>query len=271
MLRTQAGLSVPAATRALKCSDAKIRHLETFRNLPSYPDLTALLHLYGATSQLGHFEERRETARKPGWWDKYRLPPTVREYIGLEDGATNIQRFTLELVPGMLQTEAYARAVGPEDGLTPDEENRYVEARLRRGDRLRRGEIALSVVMSQTVLSRAANMGAGGIEQLQRLHTATELPNVTLRVRPFSTGSQWVARGSFTLFNFPAGTLEPIAHLDQAGGDVITEKAATVTSLRSRYTSLLAQALSTEESADLIEQFTRQATGRNSVEHVEEV
>lgn len=256
-LRVEARMLVPAVAGACRWSQAKIRHLETGRNPPSYPDLKALLELYGALGQLGHFDELWTAARKPGWWDEYQLPPVVREYMGLEDAAAMVERFTLEIVPGMLQTEAYARAVVRKGGSSPDDEDGCAGARSRRGERVRRGEITLLAVMSQTLLARAANMGATGVEQLRHLHAATALPNVELRVRPFRVGSQMEARSGFTLLSFPPGTLDPIAHLDQAGGDIITEKASTVASLRSTFEALRHEALSPEESANLIQSLAR--------------
>lgn len=255
-LREEAGLPLGAAMTALGCSRAKATHLETGRNLPTLSDLRELLRLYGVPERVEEFTELRAGAAERGWWTSYRLSPIVSEYIGLESDAVRVERFTLEIVPGMLQTEGYRRVVVRPAKLSRDEENRYIEARLRRGDRLWRGEVTLSAVMSEAVLRQTASMGDAGAEQLQHLYNATAMPNVTVRVLPFSAGVQQEASGSFTLLTFPQGLLAPVVHQDQANGDTLTENPDIVKRLQDSYLTSSDHALPAEESVAFIKKLS---------------
>jgi Domain of unknown function (DUF5753) len=87
-------------------------HIEIGRNAVRKPDLEVLLRLYGALDRLETLEDLRREGTRRGWWATYRLPPEwLQAYIGMEADAISVRGFELELIPGLLQSEDYARAV----------------------------------------------------------------------------------------------------------------------------------------------------------------
>src|SRR5947207_1936447 len=107
-LREALDLKVEDAARELDCSVGKVRHMETGRNVPKKPELTALVQMYGgSTEKHAELELLRQAGAKPGWWAAEGLPTPLETYVGAEDEALSVRQFTLELVPGLLQIEPY--------------------------------------------------------------------------------------------------------------------------------------------------------------------
>lgn len=100
------------AAAALDCARSRISHIETGRNDVRKPDLEVPLRLYGALDRLETLEDLRREGTRRGWWATYRLPPEwLQAYIGMEADAVSVRGFELELIPGLLQSKDYARAV----------------------------------------------------------------------------------------------------------------------------------------------------------------
>src|SRR5690349_2968952 len=130
-LREVSGVSAEAAAVELDCNVSKIRHIEGGRNAPSKSDLTVLCNLYGASSEIrAVLEDIRQDARQRGWWSTYRLPKWLNAYVGAESDAHTVSTFGLELIPGLLQTEAYARTLQEIGGVVDPE--KIVAARAKR-------------------------------------------------------------------------------------------------------------------------------------------
>jgi hypothetical protein len=158
---------------------------------------------------------RRSRAR--GWWTEYAdvVPSGSSTFYGLEDGATTIRQHTTSLVPGLLQTESYARALissgQPADATIAE---RRVALRMRRQQLLTRADRPhLDVVLDEAVLHRQIGGPDVLAEQLEHLQRAAADPATTLRVVRFTTGAHPAAGVSFTVFGFAAhpGTEHPNA------------------------------------------------------------
>src|SRR5690606_21563041 len=194
-LRTEKGISREDAGYEIRASHAKISRLELGQVSFKERDVADLLTLYGVTDA----EERESLlalarqANNPGWWHKYSdvLPSWFEVYVGLEEAASIIRSYELQFVPGLLQTEEYARAVVMlGHGDAPGEEiERRVALRMKRQRRLTEpGAPKLWAVVDEAALHRPLG-GTGAMRrQIEHLIEMATLPNVTLQIVPFAKG-----------------------------------------------------------------------------------
>ncbi len=255
-LRDAAGLTREAAADEIACSPTKITHLESGRNSPRKAELRVLLQLYDASAQeYAALEELRLEASERGWWSTARLPEWLAAYVGLEADATSLRALALELIPGLLQTEDYAREVHLRgDHMTqPDEVDRWVSARIRRQHRLTdSAPLHFTAVVSEAALRRCASHPAIAPGQLRHLIERASLPNVDLRVLPFSAGMHPSMSGSFALLSFPDDALPDAAYQEYAVGGHLIDEQVIVARLDRLYGALRDQALGADESLVLI-------------------
>jgi len=262
-LREAAGISRAAAATAIGCSAARIGHIEAGRNVPSKTDLIVLLRdHYGADqATLDAFEELRMEASRRGWWSNLGLPEPMSAYIGLESDAIAIKTFELELVPGLLQTEGYARTLYDLlDHLSAKEIDRRIAARMQRQDRLSGSNpIALTAVISQAALERCAQHNTVGAAQLQQLAQQAQLPNVELLVLPFDRGLHVGMNGPFSLLSFPDELLADVAYQEYVVGSHIIDDETVVRQLYTLFSKLRSQALGANESLTMISELAEQS------------
>lgn len=255
-LRERADISRDQAAAALKCSKARIDHIEVGRNALGYAELVMLLRdHYGADeATLTELEALRERASQRGWWSTSGLSDWLARYVGLEFDAISVRISELELIPGLMQTEDYARACYSLDDrwLTKDV-NRRVAARIKRQERLTGpNPLQLTAVVSQGALERCAQQPSVAQAQFRQLIDRAQWPNVELRVLPFEVGLHVAMAASFMLLSFPEGLLHDVAYQEYAvGGDVI-EDASVVSQLDRLFDKLRSQALGADESLAMI-------------------
>jgi hypothetical protein len=200
-------------------------------------DVADLLTLYGVTE-----ESEREPllalvgrANITGWWHNYNdvLPSWFETYVGLEESATVIRNYEVQFVPGLLQSEGYARAVVRLGFPSASEEEleRRVRLRLAR-QRLLHGVEPPHVwaVLDEAVLRRSL----GGAEvmrgQIDHLVEALDLPNVTVQIVPFSVGGHAAAGGPFSILRFSQQDLPDVVYMEQLTSAVYLEKREEVDS-----------------------------------------
>jgi hypothetical protein len=180
-------------------------------------DVRAALALYGVTgSDAEALIEIARGAQQRGWWQNYSdvLPEWFEFYVGLEAEASNLRTFEAESVPGLLQTEAYARAMFL---LTAGgaEVDRKVAARMRRQSLLRRESPAeLSAVLSEAVLLRPVGGPKVMAQQLDELADLSELPNVTVQILPFSAGGHPAMTTPYVILSYTDAPNDSIVYLD---------------------------------------------------------
>src|SRR5580693_6770549 len=194
-LREEAGMTTERAALSIRGSHSKISRMEHGRVGFKERDIADLLTLYG----VGPGDEREallklaREANTPGWWQGYAdiLPHWVEPYFGLEAAASFIREYELQFVPGLLQTEAYARAViRLGTSVTEEEVSRRAEARLARQDVLNReNPPRLWAVMDESALHRAIGGKAVMREQVRHLIDMADHPAVTMQILPFNAGS----------------------------------------------------------------------------------
>ncbi|MGM1064445.1 helix-turn-helix domain-containing protein [Saccharothrix sp. Mg75] len=193
-------------------------------------------------------------ALKPGWWTTYGL--RNMGYVDIETEAVAVRELTLLHVPGLLQTEAYARAV-LESGQrwSKPELAAHVKVRMVRQRRLTAEEnpLHLTALVDETALRQRIGSGALMRGQLEYLVMAAELETVDLRVLPRTIGAHAGQRGPFTLLHFPDPAESPLLYVSYATGALHSEDPEQVSRATVLFNNLLGLALAPPESVALIE------------------
>ncbi|MFI6522097.1 helix-turn-helix domain-containing protein [Spirillospora sp. NPDC050679] len=230
-LREASGISTEQAGYEIRGSHSKISRMELGRVGFKERDVADLLTLYGVhdTAERAPLLELAREANTPGWWHRYGdvLPAWFETYLGLEEAASLLRCYEVQFVPGLLQTEEYARAVvrlGHPDA-TDEEVERRVRVRTTRHERFTApGAPTLWAVLDEGVLRRPL----GGAEvmrgQIEHLIAMAELPNVTLQVVPFGAGGHAAAGGPFTILRFAEPGLSDVVYLEQLTSALYLDK-----------------------------------------------
>ena len=261
--REAAGLTGEQVAEQMGWSVAKVYRIEgdKVRVLPR--DAQRLLKLYGiGGEQAEAVMELARAARAKDWWHQYSgaIPEWFQFYVGLEAAASAMQEYCAELVTGLLQTEAYARAVMAAAARSDTGEmDRQVAVRLERQKRLTTPDApALWVVLDEAVLLRQVGGPAVMAGQLAHIGQMAGQPNVTVQVLPFTAGAHPAMLGSFTLMQFPDPGDKDVVYLEAETGALYLEKPHDVARYSLMIDYLRAQALGPAESRALIAQLAQQ-------------
>ncbi|MFJ6720552.1 helix-turn-helix domain-containing protein [Streptomyces sp. NPDC091259] len=245
----------------------RVSRLENGRLGVTQDALTAMLDLYGVVDE-GKREVLLKLARdgaRRGWWQTYRdiISPAYAELISLEADAKSLRSFQTLLIPGLLQTAAYAReAIGAiNTQSTPDEVNALVEVRMARQSVLSRPEpLEVWAIIHEAALR--ATMGEPRImrDQLQRLLDLTELPHVRIQIVPQDARPHPGMAGAFTVLGFPESADLDVVHVEHIANALYVEDAADVSVYGSAFEHLRAHALPFDKSADLTARIKQEHT-----------
>ncbi|MDQ0785744.1 helix-turn-helix transcriptional regulator [Streptomyces sp. B3I8] len=258
--RAQAGLTSGQAASRVGWHQSKVSRIETGSSGVKPADVRLLLDAYGVVDpQLRELllvlAGSEDGGGRQNWWHAYRgvLPPAYRDFISLESQASAMRTLETLVVPGLLQTPEYARAVtraaiGPPDDANLDT---LVEVRLARQDVLRADPpLRMSAVLDEAVLRREV----GGPEvmeaQLRRLVTAARLPHVRLQVLPFAAGAHIGITGPFVIFSFPSTSDLDVVVLDHLTSSLYLERKEELQAYAEAFSTLQSNALSPEDSLD---------------------
>jgi transcriptional regulator with XRE-family HTH domain len=256
-LREEAELTIDRVAEALECSQSKISRIETGQVSATPRDVRDMLALYRVSdADREAIVQIAREARQRGWWQKFvDVPDGVPAYVGLEAAATSIDIYMALIVPALLQTADYARAVigAVRPDLPAAEIDRRVELRLHRQALLdQERPPTLRVLLDDTVLRRPVGGPAVMAAQRRRLLKDADRPAVTLRVLPTGAGAHAGMDGPFTIFGFPAAAERDVVALDSAADALYLEDADDLRRYRRVFELLLPAALTPEESAALI-------------------
>lgn len=226
-LREAAEISRTDAGYSIRASGSKISRMELGRVGLKERDVADLLTLYGVSDRDG-FLEMVEQSNQPGWWHRYTdlMPEWFQDYVGLEESASRIQTYELQFVPGLLQTEEYARAIASHGrpDLVDDEVERRVSLRMRRQLLLAGPEAPrLWAVVDEAVLHRPIGGRRVMLAQLEALLDVTKLPHVTLQILPHQL-SGYAAEGAFSLLRFAAPELPDLVYIEHLTGALYLDK-----------------------------------------------
>ena len=203
-LREAKRISLEEAGHVIRASHSKMSRLELGRVGFKDRDISDLLTLYGVTDEQER-DSLRSLARKAntrGWWHDYSdiLPGWFEAYIGLEEAASRIRSYEIQFIPGLLQTERYARAVTllGHANAPAEEVERRVGLRMARKSLLRGPRAPhLWVVIDEAVLRRPIGGPDVMRDQFEYLIECAAMHNVTLQVIPFQAGGHSAAGGPF--------------------------------------------------------------------------
>jgi transcriptional regulator with XRE-family HTH domain len=252
-LRTSAGITMDHAAAVVDCARSRIGHIENGRNSIRKPELKVLLDLYGASDEEHEtLEELRQQASKRGWTSTYRLPSWLKRYVELETDAATLRSFESEFIPGLLQTEAYARRLHEVAGplVKPADIDKLVAARMRRASRLTDEQAPLdyAAVVSEAAFRRALGEAEIGPAQLAHVLELARRPNVTLHVLPFTAGLHATTAGSFMLLTFDPGVAPPFGYEEHTTSGGVMDDPREIQQLAEVWELLRSQALTAEQS-----------------------
>ncbi|NYT92561.1 helix-turn-helix transcriptional regulator [Salinispora sp. H7-4] len=230
-LRESCGVTREGAGWEIRASESKISRMELGRVGFKERDVADLLTLYGITDPTERDALLRlaRDANSPGWWHRYGdvLPSWFQAYLGLEAAATRIRTYELQFVPGLLQTQEYARAVVllGHSRAASAEIDRRVTLRMRRQQVLHGADPPqLWAVVDEAALRRPIGGVAVMRQQVSALIEATRLPNVRLQVVPFAAGGHAAAGGAFTILRFRDQELPDVVYIEQLTSALYLDK-----------------------------------------------
>jgi transcriptional regulator with XRE-family HTH domain len=256
--REEAGLTQDEVFERTSINQATLYRVENALSRPQVRTLRALLDLYGVNSERTAYllTLLRESDQR-GWLETIDadLPERLTTYVELEDEARTVMNYESSFVPGLLQTEDYARSLirGVLPEATRAEVDGRVEVRMRRQEVLtRESPIRFWAIVGEGALRHRV----GGIEvmrrQMLRLAEAADEPNITLQVLPFEAGAHPGMLGSFHVLNFDHEEFPNIVYIDSMAGDLFLDAPADIERYTVIFQYLRAIALSPEGSVDLI-------------------
>ncbi|MET7363066.1 helix-turn-helix transcriptional regulator [Streptomyces sp. NPDC005562] len=258
-LRESAGLKREEAAKILRVAPATVRRMETAEVALKIPYLQLLLKSYGvADDEAEAFVTLAEEANRPGWWQRFHdiLPGWFSMYVSLEGAASLIRSYEPHFVPGLLQTEEYARGVmrsGAIGQTRPADIERYVALRMERQSLLTREDAPrLWVVMDETALRRPVGDGDVMRDQIDRLLEAAELPHVTLQVAPFAAGPHPGTYGPFVLFRFAMAELPDMVYSEYLTGAVYLDARREVATHLEVMDRMAAQAATAQRTKEIL-------------------
>jgi transcriptional regulator with XRE-family HTH domain len=261
-LRADSGRTADDVGRALGWSKAKISRYELARGGLRPADVARLLDVYGVVgARREQLLALAEEAVHKGWWEAYAdvLTEGHLNFIGLEAEATSILEWQINVVPGLLQTERYARDVlsgyDEVETISPRAIQRLVETRLTRQQLVTRDEpLELTVVLDESVLRRRRGDRAAMYAQLQHLAEISERQNVTIHILPLEE-RHGLAVDSFAIMEFGGSdeaTLHDLVSLEHMLNEIYIEGDADTHHFRRAFTHLVSGSLPPQQSRELI-------------------
>jgi transcriptional regulator with XRE-family HTH domain len=254
-LREAVKLTIEEVGEKLECSASKISRIETGHVGVTPRDARDLLDLYNVPpDQLEALVQLAREARQKGWWHKYNEVFTGA-FVGLESDASSLRAFQALLVPGLLQTEDYIRAVIK--SIRPNWAEAEVELRV--AGRMERQRLLTAAepphywaIIDEAVLRRTVGGPSVMHGQMLRLCEIATMPNVTLQIVPFDAGAHSSVEGPYLILGFPEQADPDVVYVDTATGGVYLEEQADVQRYTLMFDHLRASALSPDDSLQMV-------------------
>ena len=224
-LREHAGITRDDAGYHIRASGSKISRMELGRVSFKERDVTDLLEFYGVTdvAEREKLVQLTREANATPWYQKFQdvVPDWFHVFVGLEEAAQLIRVYEVQFVPGLLQTEEYARAIIMQGapGVDADEVERRVALRMGRQKLLtRENPPRYWVIMDEAALRRPMGGRDVHVAQIERLIDLVSEPNITLQVMPFRYGGHAADGGAFTIMRFPETDLPDVVYMEYLTG-----------------------------------------------------
>lgn len=259
-LRNDAGMSLDSAAAAMDWDSSKLSRIENAKAHIRPQGIAPLLKEYGVTDPdvVNALEGLAKDSSKTGWWQTYSgvVAPAYSDYISLESDAESVRIYAPLLIPGLLQTAAYARETIAANAITrtPQEVTALTEVRQARQAVLSRLErpLKLWAVIDEAVLHRRFSDRPSIMrDQLQRLVDASEVPGVTIQVMPLDATPHPGGAGAFDLVSFPA-PMPTVVQFENLKGTSYVEGIDDVKLYDDAFGQIVAAALPVSDSLALI-------------------
>lgn len=252
-LREKAGLTTEQAAARLDKNRTSLVRIESGEYRADVHLVKSMMDLYDKWDET-LLEDARD-ALKPSWYSTFGLKDMG--YVDVEQEAVRVNEYTCQVVPGLLQTEAYIRAVieGSRRRRTREQLEGEVSVRLIRQERLTSDEdpIELVTIIDEAALRREIGGPDLMREQWGHLVEMADLPTVTLQVLPFRIGTHSAMDGAFIVLDFPDPKDQPMLYQAYVTGALQVEKAEEVREAKLAFDALRSEALSPTDSVELIE------------------
>lgn len=259
-------MTTPQVAESLLISQPKISLMENGRRLIKPRDVRDLCGLYGVQDRrlVDQLMQLARESGQQGWWNAYGDIP-YGAYIGLEAEAAAIRCYEPLVIPGLLQTPAYVRAViaGTIPQATAEQAATRLQVRLRRQQRLSApgNPLRLWAVLDESALRRLVGSREVMREQLEHLTRLAAQPHITMQVLPHDTGAHPGVSGQFALLEFADATDASVVYLEKFTSDLYLEKRSDVRIYSDMYARLQAQALSPDRTRYFINEAIRAYVG----------
>lgn len=262
-LREAAGLKREEAAKILRVASATVRRMEMAEVALKVPYVHVLLTAYGvAEDEVAMFVDLTEEANAPGWWQRFSdvLPDWFSMHVSLEGSARLIRSYEPHFVPGLLQTEDYARAVmetGTIGHTGPEAVERHVSLRMARQKLLTREHPPhLWVIIDETVLRRPVSIhGEVMRDQLDRLLEVSENGHVTVQVAEFRDGPHPGTAAPFELFRFGEPELPDMVYTEYLTGALYLDSRREVAAHLEVLDHMTAGAASAQRTKEIIAEY----------------
>jgi transcriptional regulator with XRE-family HTH domain len=258
-LREEAGLTHAEVARRLEWSASKLSRIETGQSRVQTGDVRDLLDAYGIADEsiCEALVQLAREARRRGWWTRYTDVLGSGTYVGLEAEAAGLQTFESQFIPGLLQTEDYARAVIHAGQTRPDpgSTERRVAARMARQGILDGPDLPeIWAVLDEPVVSRPVGGPDVMRAQLRHLIDLSTRPNspIILQILRLSVGAHPGMNGPFVILTFRSPTDPPMVYLETATDGLYLDEPADVERYTLMFNHLVARALGPDESRAMI-------------------
>lgn len=265
-LRETAGMTIEQASATVGISASHLSRVERAQVGVRLPVVKLLLSTYEADAAIGtYLTGIAKDASTRGWWHRYvgSIPEQYATYIGFEAEAEQIWSYDASTMPGLLQTEDYARAMFQGGAVRYAEEEiaRRVEVRLQRQALLTRDQPPkVWVVLDEAVIRRVVGGTRVFAAQLERVAEVGALPHVDIQVMPFAVGAHPGTPGSFVVLKFPEPTDPPVVYIETMAGDLYPESQDDISGVILAFDRLRAMALGPDDSATLIQKVAKELT-----------
>ncbi|MDE3719870.1 MULTISPECIES: helix-turn-helix domain-containing protein [Nocardiopsis] len=259
--REQRGISREDAGSRIRASASKISRMELGRVGFKLRDIEDLLKLYGADRRtIKEMLEVAKESNKPGWWKEYgdSLHKWLTHYIGFEEAADQIRIYESQFIPGLLQTEEYAREIifGGVEADTVAEQR--LEARLKRQKRVETDDnMRMWVILDEAAVRRPIGATTTGLGVMRRqiehlIRLSTEKDNITIQIIPFAVGAHAAEAGSFTLLRYSDYELADMVYLERLHDGELNDKRSVVEAYTKAMTRLSVSAATPDQTLEML-------------------
>ena len=260
-MRLTHGLTAEQVAEELLCSPSKVSRMETGQRAATPRDVRDLCRIYGVTddAEVALLMDMAREGRQQAWWQPFELE-YFATFVGLEQAAASLSYYMSAIVPGLLQTADYARAMlasalpaefNPAE-FNAERGDELIDVRLRRQQVLTRDPpLQISAVLDEAVLHRVVGGPAVMAAQLRHLVEASDMPNVAVQVIPFAAGAHPAMDDLFTILDFQ-NVAPPMVYIEGLMGWLYIEREHEVARYRRIFEHLRSIALSPQETIELI-------------------